>query len=319
MKFAYRFILILSAFVLFIHSSCFSDSNNISLKEEKMNANLPLYSWVKNDSSIYLGKIVNLAVAPAKDGKEENAFSISIERTLSGAPAKKKLDIDLILPASETARLKFPDPVWGRVALKNDSMVFLVVNANDDPSKIIYADQVTSYNDPIIKQIAEIISVEKGQPDQKKKTAAYYEWLGTGSDLEIQYAANALAGIVGTGNADTDKIAESILTRFGAGNPVRMRISVGILLWDKVFPIASLESKIRIVNSTLGVFEEDDKDLTRFAFEKIIRNTDLEILKNDNIKAGTKTIRYFEDRSTNETSKEARLHINRIINILMAK
>ena len=110
-----------------------------------MNEFIPLYEWVRGERSIHVAQITTAQrqTAPPEqksisdendeeeeeeeeeaeettstDGKETVLVELIIRQTRWGTPGEPTRRATVVRPASETARLKFPDPVWGRVDLE---------------------------------------------------------------------------------------------------------------------------------------------------------------------------------------------------------
>jgi hypothetical protein len=155
---------------------------------------IDLYDWIRTDLSIHLAKVSAVEVEPIDGGKERVTVTLDIAARLWGPPGEPVRRSSFVRPQSRTARLKFPDPVWGRVSevARGMSVILVTPQLDGHLREVTYIDAVEGPNDPVVAAIRSVADVEKGEPPEER-IAHYVRWLEDGPGLHRRFAAEAVS------------------------------------------------------------------------------------------------------------------------------
>src|SRR5262249_33055177 len=154
---------------------------------------------------------------------------IAIDEALFGAKGAPVRRYELELPASRVARLKFPDPVWGRVTLEKGAHVLLVTSdSSEAPKPPRYVDQIRDMHDPVLDAIRATLAAEATTVEPKDRRARYLQWLASGTMIQKAFAVDALAKDEDLPEVDPKgDVAAAVAASFAHDPSVYVRISVG--------------------------------------------------------------------------------------------
>jgi hypothetical protein len=288
----------------------------------KMDQYIQLYSWVRGGASIHTARIEKVQIQPAAPGQQSVSLQIRIAKTLWGAEGDPLRRFEFEQPDGETARLKFSDPVWGRVELREGALILLVTRepsgANADP---LYADQIVNSDGPVLDSIRAVLDHERA--GQKERFARYLHWLSSGSIVEKLFSAEALAKDEGLpvsereGQAEPpDQIAVAFARAFTSEKDLYTRISLGTWMWDNVYPRSTVAGQVAIINATIQSAGDKDQDVRRFSLDQLTTAADPMRLRQADVMTTREVIGFLQERLGQETSPEARDRIKRVVDAL---
>ncbi|MCP4130461.1 MAG: hypothetical protein GY754_05720 [bacterium] len=286
-----------------------------------MNTDIPLYSWIRSGTSIYRGQITGFETAPASSRKEEVLLDIKIEDVLfekEPGKQKDKIQYKFLRPADEYARLKFPDPLWGRVMIEKGNFVFLVnpgeFNEESDP---LYISDIKGLKDPFSESIRIVLDTEKKNLKPDRRMNVYLEWIEGDNTIQKLFAAEALAKDSDFANIDDiDKIAVKFSGSFMAEKDTYTGISIGTWMWNNIYSRAGEKGKINIINATINRIGDRDEDIKQFSLDQIISNVKPEIIQNPGVIKNDKAIGYLKERLELEEAIEVREQVQAIIDAM---
>lgn len=279
-----------------------------------MNEQIQLYPWTRSGASIYLARIAQMNVRPGPPGQEIISLRIQIEETLWGQPGAVSRQSALTRPASETARLKFPDPVWGRVDLREGALILLVtrelLETLADP---LYVDQVGDPKDPVLLAIRAILSQAQALHDGQQRLDAYLRWLAQGSTVAKLFGAEALAKDKDLPDVDREgRVAAAFSDAFAAERDLFVRLSLGEWMWDHIYSRTSATGQVSIINATIKGVGDASEDIRRFSLDRLTTVASVKLEQPTVIKS-PEAIRRLQERLNQETDPEARNQIEKVI------
>lgn len=282
-----------------------------------MNEQIQLYSWTRDGASIYLARIAQMNVRPGPPGQEIISLRIHIEETLWGQPGAMSRRSELTRSASETTRLKFPDPVWGRVELQEGALILLVtheiVETLADP---LYVEQANDPNDPVLLATRAVLKQVKVPRDEPQSVDAYLGWLTQGSTVAKLFGAEALAKDPDLPSVDREgRVAAAFSNAFLAERDLFVRLSVGAWMWDHIFARTNPAGQVLIINASIKAAEEDLEDIRRFALDRLTTVASVH-LEQPAITKSPEATRRLQERFDQETDPEARKQIKKVIDAL---
>lgn len=289
-----------------------------------MNLRIPLYQLVHSGASIYLARLETVDIIPGEPGQERVALAFTIAETLFGEQGGPIRRAEFSRPVSQTAQLKYPDPIWGRVKLEAGVLVFLATAARDEtPTDPLYADQVQEPADPVLNAIREVLDYErvvfelrrKGQDGQARRTL-YLNYLGSGVIVKELFGAEALAKDGDLPAIDsTGQVAQAMVAVFTSEQNVFVRLSVGALMWESIYPRTNPAGQVAILNATLRGVSDDSEDIRRFSLDQlfVVDPTDV---KQSGVMSSPEAVRLLRKQLAQETDPEVRDHLQRLIDAL---
>jgi hypothetical protein len=165
-----------------------------SVQGVSVEPHLHLYGWVRTDLSIHQATVSAVVVEPADGGKERVTVTLDITARLWGPPGEPRRRASFVRPQSRTARLKFPDPVWGRVSeiARGMSVILVTPQPDEHLHEVTYINDVEGPDDPVVTAIRSVADVEKGESPEGR-IAHYVQWLEDGPALHRRFAAEAVS------------------------------------------------------------------------------------------------------------------------------
>ena len=284
--------------------------------EEKMNDHLQLYTWVRAGDTIAVAQIAKLEHRPGSPGEEIVTVDFEIDRKLWGPGAGLPLRYEASLPASEVARLKFPDPVWGRVTLRKGAVVLLVTtSSNGRASGPVYVEDIDSLQSETMVSVDSVLSEEKSAAGEKARVDVYLRWLANGRAPEKLFAAEALAKDKPP-LADADgRVATSFALSFNADRDVYVRLNLETWMWEDIYPRTNRAGRINILNATIRGALDASEDIRRFSLDRIVE-VDPEQIHQARVAPVGGVLQALEERLKRESSPEARAQVQKVIEAL---
>lgn len=314
-RFITMFVLILSAiFMVTSGSGC-----SINKKSEvTMNKHINLYSWMRSGTSIHLAEIVQINYKPGPLAQEEVTLQLQIKETLSGKPLEPLYRYTFLRHTGELTRMKFPDPVWGLVELREKACLLLVIaESSPGTTEVIYAEEVQDPKDPILLSIRTVTAFEKAGLSGKERVSKYLQWLLEGSTIEKLFGAEALAKDNDLSEIDKmGQVAETFATVVESENDEYVRISLSQWMWDHVFPRTTSAGEVKIINAIIKGAENANENIRVFSIDRLATLSDPEKLKQPGVIKNLKAVRYLRAQLQDETSVEVREHLQKVIDAL---
>lgn len=282
-----------------------------------MNEQIQLYPWTRNGASIYLARIAQMNIRPGPPGQEIVSLRIQIEETLWGQPGAVSRQSSLTRPASETARLKFPDPVWGRVDLREGALILLVTHElSETPADPLYVDQVSDPKDQVLLTIRATLREAQALHDGRQRLDAYLRWLAQGSIVPKLFGAEALAKDQDLPDVDREgRIAAAFSDAFIVERDLFVRLSLGTWMWDYIYSRTNPAGQVLIINATIKGAEDASEDIRRFALDRLTTVASVK-LEQPTVTKSPEAVRRLQERLNQETDPEARNQIQKVIDAL---
>lgn len=284
-----------------------------------MNEQIALYSFVRFGYSISTTHVESVDIKTDPSGQQAVSLRIRIEETLwseNGAPLRR---CEFVQPNSETARLKFPHPIWGRVNLREGVRLFLVTSElTEMPAEPRYVEEIGSPNDLVLSAIRAILENERTEHDGKAHFARYLRYLTEGTTVEKLFGAEALAKDLDLPNSGlTTQVAIAMATTFSSDPSIYVRLSVGSWMWESVYLRTDTVGKVAVINATINGVENPSQDIRRFSIERLMLAapadlTDAEVIKD------SEAVRVLQEQLQLETAPEVRDRIQQVIAALQA-
>ncbi|MFO1350302.1 MAG: hypothetical protein U1F68_06325 [Gammaproteobacteria bacterium] len=236
-----------------------------------MNEHMTLYSWVREGAAIHLAQVLRSESLPAAPGQEAVTIQMQIQQTLWGVPGDPVRVAQIVQPSSETARLKFPDPLWGRVDLRRRPAILLVTKEPDRLTDPLYVEEIRSAQDPVLAALNEVLVVERMKLAGSQRIPRYLRWLQEGQSVQALFGAEALAKDEDLKEVDkTGQVAQAFAQVFSANSDVYVRLSVGAWMWEEIFTKTNAHGEVAILNATIRGLDGSDEDIRRFSFDRLL-------------------------------------------------
>lgn len=282
-----------------------------------MDSTIQLYSFVRSGASIYIGQIVEVSLRPASPGQQEVALRIILEQTLwgkTGAPVRRS---EFTQPDTETARLKFPHHIWGRVNPRKGARVFMVTRElGEQPADPIYVEEIVDPNDAVLGDIINILNQESLEPEPPARKARYLKYLTEGSIVEKLFGGEALAKDSDLPDIDQNgDVAIAMSAIFVSNETTYVRISVGTWMWENIYPRTNHAGKASIIDVTIKATEAASEDIQRLSLD-YLTGIDPDDLRQPGVLASPALITRLQDRLSLETDSEVRDQLQRTIGAL---
>ncbi len=236
-----------------------------------MDEHVTLYAWVREGASIHLAQVSRVDSRPGQPGQEVVTIELRIQQTLWGDPGESVRVAELVQPTSETARLKFPDPIWGRVDLQKKPSVLLVTKERDRLIQPLYVEEIQSSESPVLAAVKEVLASERMKLAANDRMARYLRWLQEGHPVQTLFGAEALAKDYDLTEVDkTGQVAKAFAQVFSANPDTFVRISVGTWMWERIFKKTNAQGEVAILNATVRGLEGPDEDVQRFSLGQLL-------------------------------------------------
>jgi hypothetical protein len=270
-----------------------------------MNTNIPIYQFIHDGFSVSGGRIAHMEIKPGPDaGRQTVILHVETIETLWGSPDPKP-SYSFDRSEYELARLKFPDPIWGRVNVRDGAVMVLIAKPGQNPT---YVEEVHDLNDTGFRQLRDLLHVEReAQTSQQDR---YLGWLARDNQLEKLYAGEALARNkeLQTGSA----VIEAYAHAFASEQDVYTKMSLGTWMWDYIFERASARDRVQIVNVTIEALQSTAPSIRDLALDRI-SEVDPAVLREPTLRPSAEAVRLLEERRQDETDSGVRHHLEEII------
>lgn len=289
-----------------------------------MNQEIQLYSFVRSGASIHIVRIDTMEIRSGQPGQLTVSLQLEIEETLWGEKGQPIRRTQFTQPESEVARLKFPDPIWGRVDPREGARLFLVTHElSDTPAAPLYVEEILESTDPVLSAIREVLDYDrvlfeqqrKGQDGQARRSH-YLNYLGGDVIVKELFGAEALAKDGDLPEIDpTGKVAQAMAAVFASDQVIFVRLSVGAWMWDSIYPRTNPAGHIAILNATLGGVSDNSEDIRRFSLDQLT-DVDLTDVHQPGVMRSPEAVRLLQEQLPQETDPEVRNHLQKLIDAL---
>lgn len=282
-----------------------------------MNEHMGLYSWVRDKDSILLARIAEVQTQNAAPGQEKVRLRLKIEETLWGSTGAQLRQCEFERPVSEISRLKFPDPLWGRVTVQQGTLLLLVAPEQSETVLIpIYAEDVRKPNDTVLASLRMVLQAEKSKSSTEERVRRYLRWLAENSTVPKLFGAQTLAQDPDLGEARTRiDVINAFTNVFSSRSNLFVRLSVGTWLCEDIYPASSGAGRTAILNALIRGLSDATEDIRRFSFDNFV-NIPPDELQRANVTKSPDAVRFLRAAIEEETSPEARAQIQRLIDVL---
>ena len=320
-----------------------------TVPERTMRDDIHLYEWIRADHGIHLAQIVSVKRMPRRlsdqialdaeeesehttdvdegeesletavdtdAGKETLSIEMRILNTFSGTPGAEVRTAAVSLPANEILRLRFPDPVWGRVAIKPGIKVLLVTEgAGPVVDKPVYVEQFEHIEDPTLVAIQQIVKNELN--DKPTRIKQYLAWLSDPRPVYALFAGEALArdpDLVAPGDRYT--MALSYSHAFLAHPNIEVRIKLGEWMWEEIFPDVRPAGEIAIINATVSALVDSSEDMRTLALDSLLSVDDAGKIERPGIDPNPRAADVLRKLLPELTYSEDRVRVQRYLKVL---
>jgi hypothetical protein len=239
-------------------------------------------------------------------------MDLHVEETLWGVPGPEFRTAQLERPANRVSRLKFPDPIWGRVDIRDGARILLVTPpgaGRDD--KPLYVDEISSPGDPVLLSIRDVLAAESRPHTAIDRFRRLLTWMNA-EPIHRLYAGEALATVQALSAEETAQAVTALAEAFIREQDEFIKVSFGTWLWDGLFPRATEASRIVILNATIQTAASQSSGARRLALDRLSQ-TSAELLRNPAVKPGHEAVRLLEERRDAETDAAERESLAQII------
>jgi len=282
-----------------------------------MDNTIQLRTFVRSGASIYIARISEVSIRPDPSSGQVVALKLEIKQTLWGEAGTAIRRSEFTQPDDETARLKFPHPLWGRVDPREGAVVFLVTHELSDVSAgPVYVEEIDGANDAVLAEIKKVLGEEKVEEEPSARSARYLTYLTEGGVVEKLFGAESLAKDLGNLEADqTDQIAVAMAAVFGGSGSVYVRLSVGTWMCENIYPRAGLAGKTAVINAALKGLEDASEDIRRYSLN-FVANIDAAAVGQPGVASSQASILVLQRRLSGETDPEIRDRFENLVNAL---
>jgi len=261
-----------------------------------MNEKVQLYTFVRTGPSIYLARVERIDVRTGIPGQQNLSLQMRIEQTLWGQSGEPIRRSEFSQPQSEFARLKYPHPIWRHVSMRQDVRVFLVTHElSGVPANPLYVEEVA---EPFTR---------------------YLHYLIEGPIVSKLFGAEALAKDTDLSDVDREgKIASAMAATFISDLAIYVRLSMGTLMWQRVYSQTNSIGKIAILNATIKGVEDPSEDISRFSIDHLMM-AEPAALAQAGVKKSSEAVRLLQQQLGFETSSDVRAHSQKLIDALRSQ
>lgn len=280
-----------------------------------MNPYLPVYQWLRGGASVHLARVIGITRdEAAPPGREVLRVELRIARTLWGAAGVDHRTFRVDQPASATAQLKFPDPVWGGVELKGHPDLLLVLHEPDGGNgQPWYVEQVRDPHDPQLRSLVTLLTSEAAHEPPGQRMHNYLDWLKQAQPVLSLFGAEALSKDADLPNIDHNgRVATELAQAFASQPDLFVRISIASWMWSGIWPRSNAQGQAAIVNSTTTALSDPSQDVRRLALEKLLALEGQVSLNNPQIQKRPSTTTALREAQRHAGAEEA-ARIDRLI------
>lgn len=243
-----------------------------------MNRYFPLYTWLREGASIYLGSIDRETVEASRPGMERREVTVRVSRALVGPIPQADLRFSVEQPLAREARLKFRHPVWGGVDLDARPPLLLVTHRAGDDALDPWHVEPAPPGDPSIAAIEEVVRAEAHpEPRARDRLARYLTWLAPSRHPALRlFAAEAVAREAPLLAADSDgtdqkiRIAAALARVVTDDRDPYVRLAVATWMWGPLWPGVGQQAREAITASAISGIHDADEDVRRFSIAQLL-------------------------------------------------
>jgi hypothetical protein len=285
-----------------------------------MNPHIQLYQFTHDGDGIDVARVSEVQVKRSpRDGQERVSLDLRIEESLWEGRKRSACSYFFDRPANEIARLKFPDPVWGRVDLRSGAEVLLVTQPAPPPEggteNPVYVEGIPAPDDPVLRSIRQVLIAERARQSDADRFNRRLRWLASGDVVQKLFAGEILAKERHAGD-QTSRLILAFARAFSEEQDPYTKISLGTWLWQDIYPqTISEDGRIAIVNATIGAVSSESPNVRRFVIDRL-SEVDPALLGKPAIQPSPEVISLLEDRRRNERDASVQMNLDRVINAL---
>ncbi len=178
-------------------------------------------------------------------------MDLHVEETLWGVPGPEARTAQLQRSANRMTRMKFPDPIWGRVDIRSGARILFVTPpgaGRDD--KPLYVDEISNPDDPVLLSIRDVLAAESRPHTTVDRFPRLLTWMNADAVHRL-YAGEAVATAQVLSAEETGQAVTALAEAFLREQDEFIKVSFGTWLWDGLFPRAPEASRIVILNATI--------------------------------------------------------------------
>lgn len=234
-----------------------------------MDKSVSIHHWVRSGSSVYVAQITAADVRASGDGQQTTTLEIRIERVLFGARGAEVRAAAIIEPASVTARLKFPPPVWGFTPLTRGTWLLLVTaELGPEVREPAYARAVSGPEDAALAPLRDLLSAESKGEDGRARRARYLTWVRAGSSLERLFAGQAFSEEADLPDVDPKgEVAAAFSAALSSERDPQLKATLLQYAFPGVFDRSNDTGKVALLEALFRAAHDGDADLRRSALD----------------------------------------------------
>lgn len=282
-----------------------------------MNQHITPYSWIRSGAAVYLARLGKVRVAPGDPGQQITTLELRIEETLWGPRGDEVRKAVIVEPASATARMKFPDPTWGRVTPQEGALLLVVTaELGEEVRKPLYVEAIPGQQDPVLASLRDVLDAEGGNRDSAVRRSRYLGWLRSGSPIPKLFGAEALARDEDLPEIDPKgDVATAFAKGFDTANDLFVRMSLGEWMWSGIYPRTNEAGKVAILDASLRGAADPSEDVRRLCLDKLaeVGPRDLELPGLIKVPAA---VPFVEERLAEETAPASRARLQKVLKIV---
>lgn len=280
---------------------------------------LPLHAFVQAGHTISTVRIVGVKLAPAPHLASSERVDVefeTIEPLWAGPPPARRHHV-YERPIAEAAQVKFPDPVWGSVDVRQGATLLAVEmpGRSGDADELIYVDEFADPADAVLQSIKSILESERTSMDAARRFNRCLAWL-RGGIVERLFAAECLVTLNAATSAQQIQVTQALSQAFAAEGDDYVQLRLGALLWDGAVPRVPTQTQVTAVNATLSVAGSTRSSTVRqFALERLSK-VNLAVLRDPAVKPSAPVVRLLDEQRSGKTDERARQHLSEVMQAL---
>lgn len=282
-----------------------------------MNEKVQLYSLVRSGASIYLARVEKIDVRTDLPGQQSLSLQMRIEETLWGKPGEPIRHSEFRQPESESARFKYPHPIWRHVTMREGVRVFLVTHElSEAPADPLYVQEVAEADGPVLLAVRAVLGEEQAEQDEKQRFTRYLQYLTVGPTVQKLFGAEALANDTELSEVDREgKVASAMAARLISDAETFVRLSVGALMWERIYPRTNGAGKEAILNAMVKGVEDPSEDISRFSIDHLMMSNPADFVQ-AGVKGSSEAVRLLQEQVALETMSDVRARTQKLIDAL---
>lgn len=280
-----------------------------------MNPHIPLYQFIRAMHPITQARITQVRIS-SDSGQSREVLNIDVDitHTLWGERQPAHRSYVYERPSSFAAQVKFRDPVWGQVDIREGLEILIVsgIGSPSAPAGPVYVDQIENPDDPVLKSIKDILAAEGSPNAGADHFGRRLRWLTNGTNVEKLFAGEALAR-EGTNlsQQQEEQLVRSFSDVYARETDEYVKVSLGAWLWDHIYERADEAGRIQILNATIAATSVPSVLVSGFALDHVLE-ADPRLLRNPGVHPTAELHRLLDKRKEQETDPEERRKLDTI-------